>query len=749
MVQPAERTIRHERDRPRAARVCLLISTHSLPPLSYAVPEYLTDEIRIGSMVVAPLKDHSRLGVVVGFENEGGRELQEIRGVSEEVSLDSNIVKLCQWVSEIAAVPLATVVRAALPPGLNLVSYRVLDPVPGWPWKAGAFVGRSAARRELGDDGLMAAEADGCLELAPLRQEPIKTEWAVVASNADPDFGQARKQRGVFEALKRRGSECPTSALLLETGASRETLRNLVRREAVKLEQREAPDAVFRTTSSETDTVTEELSGKADLVANGALLWRVPTNESASASAAVARATLERGHGIIILAPEKVTIERLVNYLRRNLPRGHTVAAYHSGLGRDRAAVYEAARQGDLDVLVGTRAAALVPLKNLGAICIVDEPNEAHRAEPGYEGLPLHVRDVVLKRGEVESAGVLFLSPYPSLRLYAGNARVRELPARQPLRWPSVRIVDLRGSGASLSATVLEACRDGVEAGGRVGVVANRLGYASAVACNRCGAVKRCPRCDLSLVLLNERKLLVCGRCSLQMPMNRKCDQCGSERMSPMGLAVESVREILSNALDAPVGLLTAAARELEDAPLVVGTARCILDEEWDTVVVPDIDALLLGSGMGAVERAFRLLYGAAESARRRLFVQTRVPEHYALQAALRGDYPAFAAAELPRMRSLGYPPFAHLADVIFEGPETALRRAVESRLRPALEADVEMSGLVPLPSHGSSRAWRLLLRGRERAAVARAASLAAKLASEARGFGRLKVKVNIDPEEV
>lgn len=216
-----------------------------------------------------------------------------------------------------------------------------------------------------------------------------------------------------------------------------------------------------------------------------------------------------------------------------------------------------------------------------------------------------------------------------------------------------------------------------------------------------------------------------------------------------MGLAVESVREILSNALDAPVGLLTAAARELEDAPLVVGTARCILDEEWDTVVVPDIDALLLGSGMGAVERAFRLLYGAAESARRRLFVQTRVPEHYALQAALRGDYPAFAAAELPRMRSLGYPPFAHLADVIFEGPETALRRAVESRLRPALEADVEMSGLVPLPSHGSSRAWRLLLRGRERAAVARAASLAAKLASEARGFGRLKVKVNIDPEEV
>lgn len=732
-------------------RVCLLISTHSLPPLSYSVPKYLTYAVRIGSMVVAPLKDHSRLGVVVGFENGGNRELQEIRGVREEVSLDSNVIKLCEWVSEMAAVPLATVVRAALPPGLNVVSYKILDPVPGQPWKPDTFVSRATARRELGDEGLIAAEVDGRLELAPLSREPTKTEWAVIVANADPDFGRARRQREVFEELKKRGSACSTSTLLTETGASRETLRNLVRREVVRLEQREAPGVIFRTLSEEREPVTEALSDEVDPVTRGgAWLWRIPTNESAAAAAAVARATLSRQRATIILAPEKSTVEHLVSYLRRILSPGHKVAAYHSGLGRDRMAVYEAARRGDLDVLVGTRTAALVPLKRLGAICVVDEPNDAHRAEPGYEGLPLHVRDVVLKRGEVEEAGVLFLSPYPSLRLYAGKVRVRELPARQPPRWPSIRIVDLRGSGASMSATILEACRGVVEAGGRVGVVANRIGYAAVVSCTRCGSVSRCPRCDLPLVLVNERKLLVCGRCSLRMPMNSKCDQCGSERLSPTGLAVEGVRETLSRALEAPVGLLTAATREREDAPVVVGTARCILDKEWDTVVLPDIDALLLGSGMGAVERAFRLLYGAAEAARGSFFIQTRVPEHYALRAALRGDYPAFAVAELPRLRDLGYPPFGHLADITLEGSETALRRAVESRLRPALGADVEMSGLVPLPNHGRApQAWRLLLRGRERAAVARAGALAARLASEARSLGALKVKVNIDPEEV
>jgi primosomal protein N' (replication factor Y) (superfamily II helicase) len=177
-----------------------------------------------------------------------------------------------------------------------------------------------------------------------------------------------------------------------------------------------------------------------------------------------------------------------------------------------------------------------------------------------------------------------------------------------------------------------------------------------------------------------------------------------------------------------------------------VGTARCILDATWDVVILPDPDALLLGSGIGAVERAFRLVYGAAEAARELLLVQTRLPEHYALQTAVRGDYPAFAAAELPRRRNLGYPPFAHLASLSLKGPEDAVRRAVESRLRPTLEPGVEMSAPVLLAAAGRPPTWRVLLRSAERSAVAHAATLAGRLAAETYG---LKARVDVDPEEV
>jgi len=124
------------------------------------------------------------------------------------------------------------------------------------------------------------------------------------------------------------------------------------------------------------------------------------------------------------------------------------------------------------------------------------------------------------------------------------------------------------------------------------------------------------------------------------------------------------------------------------------------------------------------------------------------MPEHHALRAALRGDYEAFATAELPKRRALGYPPHAHLAEITFEGTEEAVRSAIESRLRPALRGGVEMLDPVPF-SEGGCLLWRVLLRSRKRAAVAEAAALVARLAAGTRGRDRLKARINMDPEEV
>jgi primosomal protein N' (replication factor Y) len=142
-------------------------------------------------------------------------------------------------------------------------------------------------------------------------------------------------------------------------------------------------------------------------------------------------------------------------------------------------------------------------------------------------------------------------------------------------------------------------------------------------------------------------------------------------------------------------------------------------------------------------------LYEAAQASRDRLLVQTRSPGHYVLQSALRGDYEAFAAAELPKRRKLRYPPHAHLAEVVFEGAEETVRRAIESRLRPALGGAVEMLDPVPFAGNGGRPAWRVLLRSRQRVALARAAALIGRLAAEGRSRSGLNARINMDPEEV
>ncbi|CAN5504756.1 hypothetical protein BH20ACT10_BH20ACT10_07780 [soil metagenome] len=513
--------------------------------------------------------------------------------------------------------------------------------------------------------------------------------------------------------------------------------------EAVAAMGRAVVEGGLATPGRPTRTERMEMPGEAT-VGDGRMMPGRPSRAERAGMAG--NAVVGGGRTMLVLAPEIRHVDGIVRHLERSLPRGATVAAYHGGIGRDRAEVWRKAGLGEIDVLVGTRAAALAPMARLGAICVADEPNEAHRAEPGYEGLPIHARELAARRGEMEDVPVLFLSPTPSLRLFSSEGG-SELPPRRAERWPSVRLVDMRGSGADVSSTLVSACRETVASGGNVGVVVDRLGYATAVSCLNCGSVRSCPDCGVPLSLRG--KTLTCARCGhRERHEPNECPECGSDRVSPTGMAVDRVRERLSDLLEMDIGLLTANERDLDEARVVVGTARPVLAREWGVVAIPDADSFLMGGWMGSVEQAFRVFHSAAESARTLLVAQTRNPEHYALQSALREDYETFAAAELPRLRRLGYPPYSHLASLTFRGRGDAVRGAVKSML-PAFGDGVEASEAVPVPGSARSSRWRVVLRSHSREAVAKAAAEAVRRLSKSSKGREMEMEVEIDPEEV
>ncbi len=207
------------------------------------------------------------------------------------------------------------------------------------------------------------------------------------------------------------------------------------------------------------------------------------------------------------------------------------------------------------------------------------------------------------------------------------------------------------------------------------------------------------------------------------------CLHCGSTRLKTLRVGVSRVREELSALAGRPVGEVTAETKELPATPILVGT-EAVLHRVGpvDGVVFLDFDQELLAPRYRAGEEAMALLARASRlvGGRRRggrVLVQTRVPHHEVLTAAVGADPARFAVSESGMRIALGLPPARALA--LVSGP---VADTYVDALKAAGAGDVEISG----PDKG-----RWLLRAPDHD------TLCDLLASVPRPPGRLRVEVD------
>jgi len=125
-------------------------------------------------------------------------------------------------------------------------------------------------------------------------------------------------------------------------------------------------------------------------------------------------------------------------------------------------------------------------------------------------------------------------------------------------------------------------------------------------------------------------------------------------------------------------------------------------------VGVVNADTALHIPDFRASERTFQLVTQVAGRTGRgekggRVLVQTFNPDHPAIVAAVRHDYDAFAAGELPPREEHDYRPFASLIRIVVRGPgESPTGQFADqfaTRLREALESDhSRVLGPAPAP---------------------------------------------------
>jgi primosomal protein N' (replication factor Y) (superfamily II helicase) len=489
-------------------------------------------------------------------------------------------------------------------------------------------------------------------------------------------------------------------------------------------------------------------------------------------------AALERGLGAIVLVPEiGLTPQALGRFQARF---GGQVALLHSGLTEaERRDERERIAAGEARIVVGARSAVFAPVRGLGLICVDEEHDASYKQEsdPRYDA-----RTVAAKRAALEGAVAVYGSATPRPESWAALERL-ELGGRLDLAskarrraspgdaavgtagLPPVRVVDLRRErGYPLSAPLLAELGKIAERGGKAILLLNRRGLVPAIHCRTCGTTRRCPNCDVALVL-HENGVLRCHHCGHSEPSPELCPECGSAELARLGAGTQRLeRELAARVpelerirLDADTKDARAALERFAgaDRAVLLGTQMVAKGHHFEGVAlaaVVDADTGLALPDFRAEERAFQLLTQLAGRSGRdapgRVLIQTFQPDARPVELAARHDVERFLAGELERRRALGYPPFRHLVRILVAGPELEAPLKALEELKAAL-GDDELLGPAPvLRLRGRHRAQLVAKTERPGALAARAARALAAAAPAMRKAG-LTVVVDVDPQSV
>lgn len=283
-----------------------------------------------------------------------------------------------------------------------------------------------------------------------------------------------------------------------------------------------------------------------------------PQSAPAEALIGAALAAASGGGTSIVVAPDARALGALLRTaqragLRRWTPRGGGhIAVLDSDDGPTvRYGAYLAAMRGLVPLVIGTRHAAWQPVPRLASLVVWDEAAST-MAEPRAP-YP-HARTVAAMRSSETGSALLVAGHVLTAEAIAlvehGFAR-RVVARADRADVPAIDVIDddrrQREGGAAkhwmpagVWAPLLAAARDGVAA-----ILVPQSGYATGLACARCGTWAECAECGGDLSRSAASAVATCSSCGVEAPAWH-CPECREPRMRPVGLGVDRLAEQVS-----------------------------------------------------------------------------------------------------------------------------------------------------------------------------------------------------------
>ena len=601
-------------------------------------PCYWTDEdVKLGNRVKVMVANREYVGVVSAVGIQPDIDKKRIRKVSSVehgmgVILPEEI-ELWKKVAEYYLCTVGEVYKAAYPAGkVNMEEARAMSRK------------KVLERRQRIIDSID-------LKIDKLHQRLIKKQEQASGSRertkarsrylADIESIKAEIAKA-FES-KTHAEECLNAAM-----EGRTLPVNHITRPAIKLteHQQKAYQNILRGFASEKPVLLNGVTGSGKTEIYIELAWE----------------TLKAGRNVLYLVPEIALSRQLEDRLHEHF--GERLLTFHSGeSSASRLNSAEIIRNLSTDkgnyIVLCTRSGLFLPHHDLGLIVVDEEHDSSYKQDspaPRYNG-----RDTALILSNLhKGCNIILGSATPSLEEMYNTQVGRHVMVELNTKFhgsqePETEIIDTkaerrkRGMHGNFSRKLIDHIRRALNDGNQTLILRSRRAWSSALQCEDCGDIQKCPHCNVSMSHHKDTGLMRCHYCGFSIQYTGKCGKCSGQLVN-IGAGTQKIEEeaaaLFPEARIARLDSDTAQNKTYEaktirafakgEIDILIGTQ--IISKGFDfsnlsLVAVISADTLLSIQDFRADEKALHLIEQFRGRCGRRgkkglLVIQTSQPEH-------------------------------------------------------------------------------------------------------------------------
>lgn len=563
-------------------------------PLTYEVPISLRELATIGKRVAIPLGNRKAYGYIVGLCGVADHpDIKPIADVLDSVPLfPASMVPFFQWIADYYIHPIGSVIKAALPGGLevkHVTTWHITDK------------GRNDLASDLSKDliGEKQRTILHALQSGPLRsdklsdklkglvseracmrivQEMILSGWIsqeqackhgrvrpkmelCVTQTIDGSFASGLSPaKARIMSLLDVSHPVSLSSLKIEVPSAARVVKDLAQQGLISVQERQVfrdpfgepiePDVNVPELTDEQRNVLEALESGLGKGFHTYLLHGVTGSGKTEVYLRAVDAVLKKNGNAVVLVPELSLITQTERIFRARF--GDCVALLHSGLSDgEKLDQWMRIVLKEAKVAIGARSAVFAPFERVSLIIVDEEHDDSYKQ--GSQ-LRYNARDLAVMRAKRDDGLALLGSATPSVQSYTNSLTkkfslltMKRRVGNQSL--PEVKVVDLRPTEESrannslISNALQHAVAATLERKEQVLLFLNRRGFANYPVCTRCAAPVQCKNCDITMTLHQKVNAFVCHYCGYTRGEHSACSVCGCRKLKLLGSGTEKVEE--------------------------------------------------------------------------------------------------------------------------------------------------------------------------------------------------------------